>query len=175
MKATAGILKSIFLQGYTTEKNIILIPLSIIEIIFYIFYSALKKINAQFMLPYIIQSIIISVIFFNILSIVYKGKYRKSRIIILLFFTYPILAEFPEIQSETYLLKNTLNIAWITEIIKEYIFFDVDKSFNRTMTTLFIMSCLIVQLGVNYILVLIPFLLITGNLINISKINWRKK
>lgn len=171
MKATVEILKSIFLEGYTTEKNIILIPLSIIEIIFYIFYSVLKKVNVQFMLPYMVQSIIILIIFFNTWSIVYKGKYRKSFMFILLFLTYPIFAEFSEIQSNVSLLKIILVIAWITEIIKEYMFFDKSyNSFSRNMITMYIIVCIMLELDLNYVLMLILLLLIMVNLLNSSKI-----
>lgn len=184
MKATVEILKAIFLEGYTMEKGIVLFPLSIIEIIFHFLYFILNKINIQFMTPYIIDTIIIVIVVLNTYFIVTGQqiittkkiwKFKASSIFILLILTYPICAEFPEIQSEAALLKIILSIAWLTEIIKEYMFFDVDKFLNRTMITLFIMACLIVQLGVNYMLVLIPSFLITGNLIRILKMKWRKR
>jgi len=179
VKETVYLFKSIFLQGYTAEKNIMRIPLSIIEIIFYSVYFVLDKLNIQFIMPYALEVLIIAIIIFNIYYMMFGRnlmltesirKYAASTMFVLLLLTYPILAEFPEIQSKAVLLKILLNVAWITDLIKEYIFFNEDKYFNRTMTTLFIMVCIIVQVELSYLPLLIPFFLIVGNLINILRI-----
>ena len=179
MKETVYLFKSIFLQGNTAEKNIMRIPLSIIEIIFYSVYFVLDKLNIQFIMPYALEVLIIAIIIFNIYYMMFGRnlmltesirKYAASTMFVLLLLTYPILAEFPEIQSKAVLLKILLNVAWITDLIKEYFFFNEDKYFNRTMTTLFIMVCIIVQVELSYLPVLIPFFLIVGNLINILSV-----
>jgi hypothetical protein len=90
---------------------------------------------------------------------------------VLLFITYPIFAEFPEIQPEAVLLKNLLIVAWITDIIKEYIFFDKSyNSFSRNMIVMFIMACIMLEIEINYILLIISMLLIMVNLLNSLKI-----
>ncbi len=146
MEATVDILKGIFLKGHATENIIILFPLSIIEIIFYFFYFILKKINIEFMLPYILYILIIVIIALNICYIVFGGqiiitkktwRFKTCSMFILLILTYPIYAEFQEIQSGVALLKIMLVIAWVTETVKEYITFDVDKFFNRNMIVMF--------------------------------------
>ncbi len=67
-------------------------------------------------------------------------------------------------------MKAILIIAWISEIIKEYIFFDVDKSFNRNMIVMFTIICMMLELGINHMLSVILLLLMTVNLLNTSKI-----
>lgn len=179
MKATVDILKGILLKGHATENIIIQFPLSIIEIIFYSFYFVLKKINIEFMTLPILYVLIAVIIALNISYIVFERqiiitkkswRFRSISMFILLILTYPIYAEFPEIQSETALLEIILVIAWVTEALKEYITFDVDKFFNRNMIVMFTMICIILKLGINYILLIILLLLMTINLLNASKI-----
>ncbi len=179
MEATVEILKGIFLKGHATENIIILFPLSIIEIIFYFFYFILKKINIEFMFSNILYILIIVIVALNICYIVFGRQiiitkktwgFKTCSMFILLIFTYPIYAEFPEIQSEATLMKAILIIAWISEIIKEYIFFDVDKSFNRNMIVMFTIICMMLELGINHMLSVILLLLMTVNLLNTSKI-----
>lgn len=179
MEATVEILKGIFLKGPVTENIIILFPLSIIEIIFYFFYFILKKINIEFMLTYILYILITVIIALNICYIVFGGqiiitkktwRFKTCSMFILLILTYPIYAEFQEIQSGVALLKIMLVIAWVTETVKEYITFDVDKFFNRNMIVMFTMICIILKLDINYMLLIILLLLMTVNLLNTSKI-----
>lgn len=179
METTVEILKGFFLKGHATENIIILFPLSIIEIIFYFFYFILKKINIEFMLPYILYILITVIIALNIFYIVFgrqiiitkkTWRFKTCSMFILLILTYPIYAEFPEIQSEVTLLKIMIVIAWVTEAVKEYITFDVDKFFNRNMIVMFTMICIILRLGINYMLLIIFLLLMTVNLLNTSKI-----
>lgn len=171
MKATAEIMKGIFLGGNTMAKSIILFPLSIIEIIVYVFYFILRKINIQFMFPYILQITIMIVLSLNIYTIVFKTRYKRSSMFILLILTYPILSEFPEVQTIISYLKITLFISWITEVIKEYIYFNKSNNFfNRNMIVIFTMACMILELGINYMLLAMLLLLMTVTLINTSKI-----
>jgi len=171
MKATTKILKGIFLEGHTMAESIILLPLSIIEIIFYVFYSFLEEINIQFMTSYILEIIIKTIMVLNIWAIVFQNKYKGNSVFILLILTYPIFAEFPEVQLRISCLKITLFIAWITEVIKEYIFFDnSNKFFSRNMIVIYTMICMMSELGINYMILIIFLLLMMVNLINTSKI-----
>lgn len=180
MEATVEILKGIFLKGHATENIIILFPLSIIEIIFYFFYFILGKLNIQFIAPYALEILVVIIIVFNIYYMMFGRnkmlaesiqKYSASTMFILLFLTYPIFAEFPEIQLNIFQTKVIASIAWITEIIKEYIFFDKSySSFNKNMITMYIMVCIMLELDFNYVLLLILLLLIMVNLLNSLKI-----
>ena len=179
MKVTVELLKGMFLKGYATEKGIILIPLSVIEIMFYSVYFILGKLNIQFITPYALEIIIMVITAFNIYYMMFGRdlmltesirKYAASTMLVLMFLTYPIFAEFPEIQSEVALLKIMIVIAWVTEAVKEYITFDVNKFFNKNMIVMFTMICIILKLGINYMLLIILLLLMIVNLLNTSKI-----
>lgn len=167
MNATLKILKN----GCVNAESILLFPLCIIEIIIQVFLRILSYFKIQFIFPYIMMIIIIAIMFFNIWAIVFQNKYKKSHMFLLIIFTYPIFAEFPEIQLNICCLKITLLVTWLTEIIKEYIFFNKSNDFfSRNMIVMFTMICIISELGISYILLAMLLLLMIVNLLNVSKI-----